>query len=124
MVQKLLQHQQDPPPDITAIRPDVPVRLAAILARLMAKDPHDRYQRPAVLMADLAACAEENGIELSSPARGVPPVAVEQRPAASRLSWLLPVVGLLLIVAALWFKAAADRRPIAAPVPPAADGAG
>jgi serine/threonine-protein kinase len=122
MVQKLLQHQQDPPPDITALRPDVPVRLAAILARLMAKNPHDRYQRPAVLMADLAACAEENGIELSSPTRGMPTVAVERRRAASRLSWLLPVVGLLLIVAALWLKAAADRRPIAAPAPPAANG--
>ena len=122
MVQKLLQHQQDAPPDITAIRPDVPVRLAAILARLMAKDPHDRYQRPAVLMADLAACAEEHGIVLSSPARGMPTVAIERRPAASRLSWLLPVVGLLLTVAALWLKAAADRRPSVAPAPGATEG--
>ena len=89
----------------------------------MAKNPHDRYQRPAVLMADLAACAEENGIELSSPTRGMPTVAVERRRAASRLSWLLPVVGLLLTVAALWLKAAADRRPSAGPAPPAADGA-
>jgi len=124
MVQKLLQHQQDPPPDITALRPDVPLRLAAILARLMAKDPHDRYQRPALLVADLAACAEENGIELSSPARAMAPAAVERRPAANRLSWLLPVVGLLLIVAALWLKAAADRRPIAPPAPATADEAG
>jgi len=122
MVQKLLQHQQDAPPDITAIRPDVPVRLAAILARLMAKDPHDRYQRPAVLMADLAACAEEHGIVLSSPARGMPTVAIERRPAASRLSWLLPVVGLLLTVAALWLKAAADRRPSVAPAPGPTEG--
>lgn len=122
MVQKLLQHQQDAPPDITAVRPDVPARLAAILARLMAKDPHDRYQRPAVLVADLAACAEENGIELSSPARGMPAVVTERQPAASTLPWLVPLVGLLLTVAALWLKAAADRRPSADPAPAAAGG--
>ncbi len=122
MVQKLLQHQQDPPPDITAIRPDVPVRLVAILARLMAKDPHDRYQRPAVLMADLAACAEENGIELSSPARGMPAVVTARQPAASTLPWLVPVVGLLLTVAALWHTAAAAGRPRAGRAPGATEG--
>jgi serine/threonine protein kinase len=113
MVQKLLQHQQDAPPDITAIRADVPQRLAAILARLMAKDPNDRYQRPAVLAADLAACAEENGIELTAPARAMPAVTtVADRPAeASVWPWLVPVIGLLLTVAALWLKATADRTP-------------
>jgi serine/threonine-protein kinase len=120
MVQKLLQHQQDAPPAITAIRPDVPERLAAILARLMEKDPRDRYQRPAVLVADLVACAEENGIELSPSGRSVPAVAGERQPPKSVLPWLMPVLALLAIVAALWLKAAADRRPAAAPVSPAA----
>jgi serine/threonine-protein kinase len=120
MVQKLLQHQQDPPPPITALRPDVPERLATILARLMAKDPRDRYQRPAVLAADLVACADESGIELAAAARAMPAVAAERRPAKRVLPWLMPVLGLLLIVAALWLKAAADRRPAAAPASPAA----
>lgn len=115
MVQKLLQHQQDPPPSITALRPNVPERLAAILARLMAKDPRDRYQRPAVLVADLVACAEENGIELASAVRAMPAVAAERPPANRVLPWLMPVLGLLLVVAVLWLKAAADRRPAAAP---------
>ena len=123
MVQKLLQHQQDAPPSITAIRPDVPERLATILARLMEKDPHDRYQRPAVLVADLVACAEENGIELSSAGRGMPAAVAVPQPAKSVLPWLAPVLGLLAIVAALWLKAAADRRPAAAPASPAAKGA-
>ena len=120
MVQKLLQHQQDPPPSITALRPDVPGGLATILARLMAKDPVDRYQRPAVLVADLVACAEENGIELASAVRVTPAVTTERPPAKSVLPWLLPVLGLLLIVAGMWLKAAADRRPAAVPVSPAA----
>ena len=119
MVQKLLQHQQDPPPSITALRPDVPEGLATILARLMAKDPADRYQRPAVLAADLVACAEENGIKLAAAVRVMPAIAAERPPAKSVLPWLMPVLGLLLVVAALWLKAAADRRPAAAPVAPA-----
>jgi serine/threonine protein kinase len=120
MVQKLLQHQQDAPPSIMAIRPDVPERLATILARLMEKDPHDRYQRPAVLVADLVACAEENGIELASAGRAMPAVVAERQPPKSVLPWLMPVFGLVLIVAALWLKAAADRRPAATPAEPAA----
>ena len=120
MVQKLLQHQQDSPPSITALRPDVPERLAAILARLMEKDPRDRYQRPAVLVADLVACGEENGIELASASRAMPAVAAERPQPRRVLPWLTPVLGLLLIVAALWLKAAADRRPAAAPPSPSA----
>jgi serine/threonine-protein kinase len=120
MVQKLLQHQQDAPPSIMAIRPDVPERLATILARLMEKDPHDRYQRPAVLVADLVACAEENGIELASAGRAMPAVVAERQPPKNVLPWLMPVLGLILIVAALWLKAAADRRPAAAPASPSA----
>jgi serine/threonine-protein kinase len=108
MVQKLLQHQQSLPPSIRELRPDVPPRLEAILDRTMAKDPQDRYQRPAVLVADLAACAEEGGIHLATTR---PPILVAPtRPAARVLPWLLPVVGLLVTVAALWLKAAADRR--------------
>ncbi|MFM9024425.1 MAG: hypothetical protein ACKON7_03645, partial [Planctomycetaceae bacterium] len=64
MVQKLLQHQQQPPPAIDSLRVDVSRRLAAILARLMEKDPADRYQRPADLVADLVACAEAEGLGL------------------------------------------------------------
>ncbi|MFM8986926.1 MAG: serine/threonine-protein kinase [Planctomycetia bacterium] len=120
MVQNLLQHQQDLPPPIDTIRPDVPERLAAILARLMAKDPNDRYQRPAVLAADLAACAAEHGIALTATAAGTVAPAAAARPAASPLPWLVPLVMLLLAVAALWVKAAFDRAPPAPPTPAAA----
>ena len=118
MVQKLLQHQQDPPPPISAIRPDVPERLAAIMARLMAKDPNDRYQRPAVLAADLAACAAEHGIALAATAVGTVASAAA-RPAVSPLPWLVPILVLLLAVAALWLKAAVDRAPPAPAASPA-----
>ena len=104
MVQKLLQHQQTPPPAVDALRPDVPARLAAIVARLMAKDPEDRYQRPAVLAADLEAFAAEAGLDTTSPALVPTP-----RRAASRLPWVVPLAGLLAVVGLAWVRSATER---------------
>src|SRR5262249_47781079 len=53
LMQKLLQHQQEPPPDVRAERPDVPEDLARILQRMMAKSPEDRFQIPLLLVAPL-----------------------------------------------------------------------
>jgi cytochrome c-type biogenesis protein CcmH/NrfF len=50
----------------------------------------------------------------------MPAVVAERQPPKNVLPWLMPVLGLILIVAALWFKAAADRRPAAAPASPSA----
>ena len=56
--------REEPPPALDAVRPDVPRRFAAIVGRLMEKDPAARYQRPAELVGDLAACAEAEGVRL------------------------------------------------------------
>jgi len=110
MVQKLLQHQQETPPALDDIRPDVPRRFAEIVARLMAKDPLDRYQRPAVLVADLAAFAEEEGLHIAA-ARPVAAAAVSfERPGASPWPWLVSIAGLMIVVAAMWAVSAWDRR--------------
>jgi serine/threonine-protein kinase len=118
MVQKLLQHQQAAPPAVEELRPDVPPRFGAILMRLMAKDPADRYQRPADLAADLAACAAVEGIAVAAP-RSAPALAGPAlRPTAPRLPWLVPLLGLIAVVAALWWRTAFERR--SADVPQAA----
>ena len=106
MVQKLLQHQQDPPPAIELLRPDVPKRFAQILGRLMEKNPKDRYQRPADLVADLTTMADELGIELASPrpaaASSVEPVASPTIPV--HLPWLVPLLGFVAVVVGLWLR--------------------
>ncbi len=120
MVQKLLQHQQAEPPAINDIRRDVPRALAEIIARLMEKDPADRYQRPAALVADLVACAEAEGYLLSAPrlATVAPPAAV---PKASRLPWVVPLLLLALLVGMLWLRSAAVRQgELGPPTPEAA----
>jgi len=115
MVQKLLQHQQEPPPSIEALRPDVPRAFAVILERLMAKDPADRPQKPATLVADLLACADAEGISLATPRPTVTlPPTVEPTPAVSLLPWLVPLGALLGLVGWLWIEA---LRPVRRPQP-------
>jgi hypothetical protein len=53
--ERLYKHAEAPPPDVRRFNPAVPAWLAAVLERLLAKRPEDRYQTPAALLADLAA---------------------------------------------------------------------
>ena len=53
--QKLLWHRTKEPTPIQQIRPEVPDGLAAILTRMMAKDPKVRFQTPAQVASELAA---------------------------------------------------------------------
>ena len=53
VAQKLIRHQTEVPAPVTGLRPDVPTELAAVVARMLAKDPADRPQTPARLIAEL-----------------------------------------------------------------------
>jgi hypothetical protein len=50
----LLWHRTKEPTPIRQIRPEVPDELAAVLARMLAKDPDQRYQTPADVAAALS----------------------------------------------------------------------
>ncbi len=54
-LEKLLKHQSERPQSVRDFRPDVPSPVAAIVHRLLAKRPADRFQTPAELVAALAA---------------------------------------------------------------------
>ena len=58
--QKLLWHRTKEPTPIQQIRPEVPDGLAALLARLMAKDPKARFQTPAQAAAELESWLAPN----------------------------------------------------------------
>jgi serine/threonine-protein kinase len=57
LTEKLLKHQLDAPPPLSTFRSDVPQNLAAVIERLMAKRPKDRFQTPGELAAALAVGA-------------------------------------------------------------------
>ncbi len=54
LMQKLFWHQTCEPPSVRTYRPEVPEALAAIIARMLAKDPARRYQSAAEVVAELA----------------------------------------------------------------------
>ncbi|WP_439627052.1 protein kinase domain-containing protein [Gemmata sp.] len=43
LIDKLLAHTEQPPPDVRELRPDVPEGLAAVLDKMLAKKPGDRF---------------------------------------------------------------------------------
>src|SRR5262245_20233928 len=62
LLQKLNKHQNEEPPALEALRPDVPPGLAGVVRKLMAKKPEDRYQTPAeVAVALTAVCGTPCG---------------------------------------------------------------
>ena len=70
-IAKLMAHVQAPFPDVIAQRGDVPVELASILARLVAKNPADRFSQPAEVVAALEPwCDGANLPGLLSPGDG------------------------------------------------------
>jgi WD40 repeat protein/serine/threonine protein kinase len=54
MMQKLRAHQEQAPRPLAELRPDVPVEVVRVVARMMAKDPVQRYQTPAEVAQALA----------------------------------------------------------------------
>jgi serine/threonine protein kinase len=53
VAQKLIWHQTRYPKPVREIRPDVPEDLAALIEKMMAKDPAKRFQTPAEVVAAL-----------------------------------------------------------------------
>lgn len=58
VAQKLSWHQQRTPPALRDLRPEVPERIARIVARMLAKDPRDRFQEPGQIADALGPWAQ------------------------------------------------------------------
>jgi serine/threonine protein kinase len=58
VTQKLMWHQVRQPTPVRQLRPDVPEGVAAVVARMLAKDPRQRYQEPAEVAEALTPWAE------------------------------------------------------------------
>ncbi len=67
LMEKLLKHRLEEPQPIEALRPGVPPAVTAIVRRLMAKKPEERFQTAAEAADMLAGWAEElNGADLAT----------------------------------------------------------
>jgi serine/threonine-protein kinase len=65
LMQKLLHHQQTEPPPIQSVREDVPDDVAAMIHKMLAKNPEDRYQIPLMLIAPLRRFCAQAGSGLA-----------------------------------------------------------
>jgi tRNA A-37 threonylcarbamoyl transferase component Bud32 len=100
--EKLKAQQEEPPPDVCKLRPEVPAAVAELVRRLLAKKPLERPQTPATVAAALADFAQ-------SPQRqqGPAPDGLAIRPfLGQRRHWLAAgaaALAVLLGVAAVAF---------------------
>ncbi len=100
VLQKLLSHTSDPPPDPRMLRADCPDGIAEIVLRLLQKNPRDRFQTPLALMAALGRVAELENLALATTPNVRPLFAPPApSPVVGALPWLVPL--LLLIVVSL-----------------------
>ena len=86
-LQLLVAHQLEAPPDLTDLRPDVPRRLADVVARTMSKSPWDRPQSASELAEALTdALRELRAVTVpTQPLRSPSPARVERSTVASTM---------------------------------------
>ncbi len=96
--QKLIMHGTAEPTDLSIYRSDLPTDLIAIIRKLMAKRPEDRYQTPSDLTVDLGLLADFEHLSRSQKfSRQIVPSVISQR---SHMDLLVPwLVGVLLVLA-------------------------
>src|SRR5262249_54584683 len=67
MTEKLLKHHWDAPPAVESLRPDVPPIVSAVVRKLMAKLPEDRFQTPRELAEMLERVLAAGGMDMPPP---------------------------------------------------------
>jgi serine/threonine-protein kinase len=117
VLQKLLSHGNAPPPDVRELRQEVSAELTAVIQKMLAKSPGDRYQSASDLIADLREVAFLDGLERT---QAVGPIAIrEPNPVVIWMErhapWLVAVTLLLVTVGWLHLNAVASREDVTVP---------
>jgi len=95
---KLHHHQNVDPVDPRQLNPAIPDEVAGVLARMMAKNPKERYQRPEELVSHLIILAQK----LGGPSAGSDSVLFVDAPLPGQprtRPWLVVVGAMLALVA-------------------------
>jgi len=97
-LQKLLRHNSDEPPDVRSFRPELPARLSALLAQMLAKRPSQRQQSAGELIDDLVTIGQQLGLaSVAQHGRTAVTVAPAAEPWSSRAWQIGGAVALLVI---------------------------
>ena len=104
VLQKLLQHQGDEPPDVRRFRTNLPDPVYQIIKKLLAKNPDDRHQTPLELVGDLISVSQQLNIHRPG-GRGELLATFSKDPWYGRhLSWMVPIAILLLVTLVVHFS--------------------
>ncbi len=95
-LQKLLLHGTTMPEDPRFFRSDLSDSLIAVLRKMMAKRPSDRYQEPNDLVNDLQTLAEVDGLQRTM-ARDI----VSSRPTSNQRTWVEAVLPFAICLATI-----------------------
>jgi WD40 repeat protein len=93
-IDKIVSHQLDEAPRMERVRPDVPVELAAVVRKLLAKHPDDRYQTAVEVIAAL-----EPFVTAEEPSRDepIPPAPQPEEVPAIPVATVAPPVAPLIV---------------------------
>ncbi len=99
VLQKLLDHQGSKAPDPSLKNPAVSRRLAAVVQKMMASDPDERYQRPEDVTHDLLVVAGTLGLRGMNPDGLIWTMPKQIRPKIweHNVGWIATAAALLLI---------------------------
>jgi len=105
VLQKLLSHSSDPPPDPRQFRPDLPEEVSAIIGKMLCKHPDERYQEPSELIGELLLLADRLGLSVSGQSTAVWITSRDARISSweRHLPWLVPVAVLVAVVLGIHF---------------------
>ena len=100
VLQKLLQHQGDTPPDVRDFQPYIPVQVSQIIQKMMAKDPRFRYQTASELVDDLTEAAKMIGLRQVDSGSLIWQLPLKGRlqPILRHLPWVVPIVLFAIVV--------------------------
>jgi serine/threonine protein kinase len=103
VLQKLLQHQGDEPPDVRAFQPNIPAEVALLIQKMMAKDPRQRFQTPATLIESLVNVAKMLGLQPTGPGKLIWVMTPPSRTSLllKHVPWLAAVICLIVTVCLL-----------------------
>ncbi|HUG92910.1 MAG TPA: DUF4019 domain-containing protein [Planctomycetaceae bacterium] len=115
MIEKVMAHTERQPEPLATFRRDLPPGLHAILHRMLAKAPAERFQTPADVARALAPFAEESSAVHGSAA------AASHVPGRKAVRAAVAAAVLLVLLAGTIFTVATDKGTLRIVSPPGAD---
>ncbi len=80
-LEKMMGHMRDPVPPIRQLRPDVPEDLAALIDRMLAKNPEERFSTPAEIVTAIEPFSTDSDLPaLAKQARDMVDVRLKPQP--------------------------------------------